>query len=196
MKNTRIISAFPGVGKTWLYQHQEQLGITVLDSDSSQFSWIEEGVRHPDFPNNYIQHIKDNLGKVDVICVSSHDVVRQALKENGLNYTIVYPDWSEKERYINRFIDRGNDVKFIKFISDNWFEFIRDIKRDDFPEHWELPWGDFYLDYFFLKVIDNEWNDPCAGCICLGCNRLGCCPCYSCDDNDKMKAECERYKSE
>ena len=74
---TRIISAFPGTGKTYFHTHKGPLA--TADSDSSHFSWISKGVRHPEFPANYIEHINDLMGKVDYIFVSSHQDVRNAL---------------------------------------------------------------------------------------------------------------------
>ena len=142
MKNTKIISAFPATGKSWLFDNQSQLGLTILDSDSSNFSWIEKGIRHPDFPNNYIQHIKDNIGKVDIICVSSHDVVREALQDNNIHYILVYPNVNNKEEYIQRFENRGNDEKFIEFISNNWNKFIEDMDNETFPRRMTLPFGE------------------------------------------------------
>ena len=74
---TKIYSVFPACGKTWLCEHQEQYGLKILDSDSSQFSWIinevedneyviidggemkpltyKEKIRNPEFPANYIK---------------------------------------------------------------------------------------------------------------------------------------------
>ena len=67
---TRIISAFPGTGKSYFHNNSEY---STLDSDSSEFSWIinDDGdkVRNPNFPSNYISHIKDNIGKADFIFV-------------------------------------------------------------------------------------------------------------------------------
>lgn len=134
MKKTFIISAFPGCGKTFCFKSNNEL--TILDSDSSNFSWVKDEKgnntkeRHPDFPENYINHIKSNIGKVDVIFVSSHKNVREALYNAGLNITLVYPDKDNKEEWIKRFKERGNDEKFISFISDNWDEFIDDIEND------------------------------------------------------------------
>ena len=48
---TKIIAGFPGIGKSYVFNQRKY---KCLDSDSSLFSWIEKGVRHPDFPNNYI----------------------------------------------------------------------------------------------------------------------------------------------
>ena len=58
--------------------------------------------RNPDFPNNYIQHIKDNMGKVDFIFVSSHLQVRQALQDNNIPFCTVYP----YSGYLNEWIGR------------------------------------------------------------------------------------------
>ena len=48
---TKIISGFPGIGKSYYHKlHPE----TTLDSDSSEFSWIinefGDKIRNPEFP--------------------------------------------------------------------------------------------------------------------------------------------------
>lgn len=143
MKNTKIISGFPAIGKSYLTQNTE---LIVLDSDSSNFSWIKEGERHPDFPNNYIQHIKENIGKADYILVSSHDIVRKALKENNIGYILVYPSKDLKVEYLERYQNRGNDEKFINFINSNWDKFIDDIESETFPRLLKLESGEFLED--------------------------------------------------
>ena len=37
---TKIISAFPGVGKTYYHERNKEISI---DSDSSHFSWVKDG---------------------------------------------------------------------------------------------------------------------------------------------------------
>lgn len=148
---TKIIAGFPGIGKSVLFNSSSDL--KVLDSDSSLFSWIEEGVRHPDFPNNYMQHIKENIGKADVILVSSHDVVRKALEENGIEYTLVYPSIELKDEYIERYKKRGNNEGFINFIGNNWDNFIQDIEKETFPDLIRLDSGEFLSDV--LEAIDS-----------------------------------------
>lgn len=134
---TRIYSIFPACGKTWLYEHQEDYDLKILDSDSSQFSWVyrkrtaeeleeerrvwesiprllsgdafinkikdvEIKARNPDFPANYIKHIKENIGKYDCIFVSSHASVREALDKEGIDFTIVYPMPLCKAEWVGR----------------------------------------------------------------------------------------------
>ncbi|WP_214771454.1 hypothetical protein [Exiguobacterium sp. s133] len=144
MKQTKIISGFPGVGKSTLFKQQED--ILISDSDSSMFSWIEPGVRHPDFPGNYINHIKSLIGKLDFVFVSSHDVVREALNREGLDYTIVYPSKKIKEEYIQRYIDRGNNEEFVKLLESNYESFINEIEREIKPKLISLKKGQYLSD--------------------------------------------------
>ena len=60
IKDTKIISTFPECGKSQFVRDNKDL--IVLDSDSSNFSWVKDGfnnklIRNPCFPNNYINHI-------------------------------------------------------------------------------------------------------------------------------------------
>lgn len=129
-----ILSAFPACGKSTSYINQKD--ISVLDSDSSEFSWVKDengnntNVRNPNFPQNYIDHIKKHIGIVDVIMVSSHEVVRKALHENNLKFFLAYPKIEFKDEWIRRFEERGNDDKFIQFISSNWEKFIRELEDE------------------------------------------------------------------
>ena len=68
--DTLVVSAFPGCGKSHLFRNKGDK--KILDSDSSTFDKSQ-------FPENYINHIKSNIGDVDMILVSSHKEVRDAL---------------------------------------------------------------------------------------------------------------------
>lgn len=144
MKNTKIISGFPAIGKSHLFENNKDY--IILDSDSSNFSRMEEGVRHPDFPQNYMSHVKKNMGKADYILVSSHDIVRKALKDNNIKYTLVYPSIDLKDEYIDRFKNRGNNEGFIDFIQYHWEIFIENIEEETFPKLIELNSGEFLSD--------------------------------------------------
>jgi len=123
---TRIISAFPGTGKSYYHKNHHE---TTLDSDSSLFSWTTEfglKVRHPDFPANYIQHIKENIGKYEFIFVSSHKEVRDALLDSCIFFYLVYPDECRKEDFLKRFRDRGSPESFVSLLSDNWEKWIKE----------------------------------------------------------------------
>lgn len=162
MSRAKVISAFPASGKSTYYREWSQYsrenvwrkrnngeqvlnniglpcGDKILDSDSSQFSWVKDendintDVRNPDFPNNYIQHIKDHLESEDIIFVSSHDIVRKALEDNRIDYYLVYPEKELLDEWIYRMKNRGNNEKFINFITSNWSKFIDDMDAEIFP---------------------------------------------------------------
>lgn len=137
---TIVISGFPGVGKSTMSN------ANILDSDSSKFSWTQEGMRHPDFPNNYMEHIKNNLGKVEFILVSSHDTVRNALREHAIHYTLVYPSIELKDEYVQRYRNRENPEPFITFISSNWENFIHTLQNEIFPRKIKLKSHQFLSD--------------------------------------------------
>ncbi len=136
--DTVLISAFPGTGKTYLYNNTDR---NVLDSDSSNFN-------KDNFPSNYIKHIKSNIGKVDAIFISSHKKVREALVKNGLSYLLVYPKKQLKEEYLNRYKNRGSSDAFISFIDDNWDSFIDGLRAQNGCKHIRLGSEEYITDKF------------------------------------------------
>ena len=128
---TRIIAAFPGTGKSYYHKENPE---TTLDSDSSRFSWVKDSEgnntkeRNPDFPENYISHIKENIGKYEFIFVSSHKEVREALLENCIFFYLIYPARDRKVEFIQRYKDRGSPEGFINLISNNWDAWIRECE--------------------------------------------------------------------
>lgn len=124
MKKTRIVSAFPACGKTYLFENGYEDSV-IIDSDSSEFSWLDLGGeiprhRHPDFPNNYMDHIKGKIGEVDYIFVSSHIEIKKALDESGLCWILVSPNKKLMLEWVGRCYMRENSDAFIKTMIDNW----------------------------------------------------------------------------
>ena len=129
---TVLCAAFPGTGKSTMYRRYARSEKIILDSDSSKFNKDQ-------FPENYLQHIKDNIGKVDVICISSHKEVRDALVANNLPFTLIYPDKSTKDEYISRYTDRGNSSQFIELMEKNWGLWIDECEQQKGCKHIVLP---------------------------------------------------------
>jgi hypothetical protein len=125
-KLTAIISAFPGCGKSTAFNKLKKK-INILDSDSSTFD-------KSDFPNNYIKHIKENIGVADIIFISSHETVRKALQEEGIHYSIYYPSKYRKSEFLELYKQRGNDDNFIKMLDNNFDNFIDSIENEKYNE--------------------------------------------------------------
>lgn len=141
--NTRIYCVFPACGKTWLSYHQKDFNLRILDCDSSQFSWVCVGgrrERNPNFPANYIAHIKQNIGKYDYIFVSTHAAVREVLDKEGIDFTIVYPNMRCKAEWVGRcFIREQNNENGCgaKVLLGNWEQWISDCINTGF-DHAEI----------------------------------------------------------
>ena len=77
-----IISGFPGIGKSKLFEMSNKAHLS--DSDSSKFE-------KKNFPQNYIEHIKKMIPKKFIILTSSHIEVRNAMLNEKLNFIYVIP---------------------------------------------------------------------------------------------------------
>lgn len=185
MRNTIIISGFPGVGKSYFCGNTD---LNVLDSDSSCFSWTKDLLgnniveRNPDFPVNYIKHIKENIGTVDIIFVSSHEIVRKALEENNIHYILAFPGKDCKEEYIVRYKQRGNTEEFIDMIDENWNKFISDMEYELFPLKISMSRYEYISD--LIKYGYCPSNNPSVyRYIAKGLYNYRGCPIY-CDECD------------
>lgn len=119
------MSAFPCVGKSFLYQKYPD---KISDSDSSKFSWSSPGVRNVEFPRNYIKHIKGTPKQI--VLVSSHKEVRDALVESGLNWIFVRPATVLRDVYVERARLRGSPVEFCDMLRRKWDEFMLDAHSE------------------------------------------------------------------
>ena len=139
-----LVSAFPGCGKTWLYTNS---GKTVLDSDSSTFD-------KSDFPQNYIEHIKQNLDKADIILISTHSDVREELVREHLPFTLVYPCRECKNEYIERYKKRGSDQGFVALLDKMWDTWIDELEAQKGCEHIVL-WHNAFLSDAINNLIED-----------------------------------------
>lgn len=106
-------------------------------------------VRNPDFPRNYIEHIKENIGKVDYIFVSTHEEVRNALKEAGIDFILVFPEWSLREEWVGRCFIRGSGEKFCQLIADKWVDWLGQMEDEviyNNRKHYRLKAGEYLSD--------------------------------------------------
>lgn len=121
-RTTRIISAFPGTGKSWLVANGD-IAPRIIDLDSAEFTLgydVSGKVNNTNFPENYLRAIEKQIGLVDILLVSIHQEVRDMLLEKGAEFTLIYPDRDLKAEYNERFHQRRNPEHFINLFIDNW----------------------------------------------------------------------------
>lgn len=148
---TYIISGFPGVGKshfTELARNTFLTDVKVLDSDSSKYSWISEGERNPDFPNNYLEEIERNYGKYHFILVSTHKEVRDGLVERDLPFVLFYPEISKREEYLKRYKNRGSSPEFLNLMENRFVEMISDLQHQKGCIHLICNQNQYLSDFF------------------------------------------------
>lgn len=132
-----VFSGFPGVGKSTVFRNAA--GLVVADSDSSTFDKKE-------FPDNYLMHIQETRPKVDVLLVSSHNVVRDELEERGIPFHLVYPTVDQKDEYMARYKQRGSPQPFLDLMDQNWEKFIGECAQQIGCTHVVLKPGQFLGD--------------------------------------------------
>lgn len=91
-------------------------------------------LRNPEFPENYIRHIKEKIGTCEYLFVSSHEEIRSALKAAGIPFTLVYPEKYCLTEWVGRCYMRelnGNNGFPIKVLIDNWYKWIEQCDLDD-----------------------------------------------------------------
>ncbi len=162
-----IICGFPGVGKSFAFTEsfQRENSLKILDSDSSLYSWLWEddasksvddkgqNIRNPDFPENYIHHLTENMNYADIIFVASHSVVRNALKAHNIPFIQVYPYKELKDEYISRYKARKSDDRFIDTLSKNWDSFIESLENEKDVIHVRLKEAEFLSDILPQIII-------------------------------------------
>lgn len=156
---TIIISAFPGMGKSYTANHLSQY--KMFDLESSNYSWIEidnKKIRNPVFPQNYIKTIKNLIFQnlYQIIFISSHKIVRQQLQKNKIQYYFIYPDISLKEEYIKRFKQRGNNQNFIEQLKKNWELWINQIQNEKSDKKYCYKTKVLESDFYLTKLFRDE----------------------------------------
>lgn len=147
--DTKVISGFPGVGKSTVFGKRENYRVPILDSDSSTFD-------KADFPLNYLSHILKETNKGNVILCSSHDTVRQALFENSVPFHLVYPHRSLKMEYLSRYTERGSPEAFVSLMYSKWDDFINGCEEQKGCTKGILLSGQFLSDDPFVASLRKE----------------------------------------
>lgn len=123
--NKLIIAGFAGIGKTYLGKKYSN----VKDMESSIYKYDYSKIKNPDyeklkgdrtripnknFPQNYINGIKQAQKDYDIITIWFHDDMFKLYNENNINFCVCYPTKAAfKKYYIQRYKARGNSQIWI-----------------------------------------------------------------------------------
>lgn len=119
-----VISGFSGVGKTTLGKKYKN----VIDLDSAEYVYDDSELQHldiearkgmdrkanPDWPENYINKIKEVKNNYDFILVWDRLDCLEEYFKNGIEYWLCYPEEKSLEIYKKRYINRGNSQQYVE----------------------------------------------------------------------------------
>lgn len=159
MKNPKIFCAFPGTGKSYVVEHQDEIGLEMVDLDSSLFHWIEQDgkkIENPNFISDYINKITDLFysKQCDVIFISTHTAVMNELKNREIPFSLIIPRIDTKYTWLDRYRARNNDLAFIQKIETHWEGWLGPLsamKKDGY-EVYELSENTFISDIMYNLI--------------------------------------------
>lgn len=133
MSNVKIISGFPGVGKSTVAEK-----FSWTDIDSSNYGDKEDPKRRETFQVSYVTDIikkRDELESVpgSVILVSSHEQVRNEMGRRGVAYLNCFPEGSFIGEYMKRFDARGDSEAFKSLVKQKHLEWLGSMFNDPNP---------------------------------------------------------------
>lgn len=165
---TIVISAFPGAGKSTAIKMLTEEGYNVSDSDSTEFNFkmSEDGksyldingdvtynkaerVKNVNFIDEYMSAIRQRMRENDVIFVSSHGEVREALNDNSIQFVMVGYQEGVKAHVVDRVRNRDSNQPnedIADALDSNWGSFIAGMYDHNPVEVVQLGDNEFLYD--------------------------------------------------
>lgn len=134
-----IICGFAGIGKSYL-AHNKQ-GWVDLESTPFEKNW--------DLYSDVAIHMDKNGYDVMLSC---HKPLRDILLEKGADFHVFCPNLEDKDKYIQRYINRGNTQEFIDMFKENYDKFVSEILNDKRLKVITMDGDKFLSDY--IKEAD------------------------------------------
>lgn len=132
---------------------KSSLHLMSVEGHLNQFKQQIVSVDNPDFPNNFIQYIKENIGKVDVIFVDSDIRIRQWLNEAKIKFVTIYPWNSCLSEWVGRMYLQDYPDFIIRNKINGWNHEVCPVKE---------PYGDRLIRLSHGKYISEKFIDDCS----------------------------------
>ncbi len=171
-----IIAAFAGTGKTYFCNHVEgakdfvcmpyKYFLPETDSDKVENLEYEKSKAdlsldiNPEYPNNYINAILENMDKYEYLVIPSDSRVLAGLEDKHIPYILCFPEYTAKEEYRIRYLQRGNTEEFLDIFIDGWDSFMKSLQHDTYGVKITLAENEYLFDVKekIDKIIVNSTN--------------------------------------
>lgn len=110
-----------------------------------KFANTERITPNPKFPNNYINFIRENFDKVDIIFIDNDLDVRKALQDAEIEYVTVYPDPDLIEEWVGRMYLRKDPDFIIERRIDKWDKDVKGVDSEPHGKYVHRLWPRQYL---------------------------------------------------
>lgn len=131
---------------------ESSLHLMSTEAHLNQFKQQIISVDNPDFPDNFVQYIKENIGKVDIIFVDSDIRIRQWLNEAKIKFVTVYPWNSCLSEWVGRMYLQDCPDFIIRNKINGWHHEVYPVKE---------PYGDQLIRLSHGKYISEGFIDDC-----------------------------------
>ena len=132
---TKLCAAWCGTGKTFLCNQTKVSAIEIG-------YWEYKDGRQKE----YLNDVKEQIGKVDYILLSTEPEGLEILKEEGFDITLVYPENELRNEYLDRYIDRDSPYEFIGTFMKHWDIWLNELKDLNYCKHIILRNGEYLQD--------------------------------------------------
>ena len=107
-----IIIGYQGIGKSTLAGHEIPFGPTFIDLESGNF-WVD-GKRADDWYKPYCQIAEHLSAQGFAVFTSSHEVVRNQLKDSKQKVFVAFPSLELKDHWIEKLKERWEKTQLDK----------------------------------------------------------------------------------
>lgn len=142
-----VVAAFTGVGKSTFAKENP----SVADEDSFKFDKTY-------FPGNLMCAVRNHIVEDRCSLVSTHEIVRDALNRNDIDFILVYPGMECKDEFIKRYRERGSELKYIDLIERNWESWIQECEAQEGCTHVVLKPGQYLSDVIRYDETSKEFD--------------------------------------
>lgn len=145
IRQTLIISAFCGTGKTYLCENSNK---KIVEFECWKYD-------KDCFPDNYVSDIQSKIGQVDIIFISTNPLALNILNKLGIKIILIYPQLELKNEYIERYKNRGSATDFILTLSKYWDSWLEEIKENKYCKHVELKSDEYVSTILSQDLLDS-----------------------------------------
>ena len=133
---TVLYAAWCGTGKTHICEKTD-----IKATEIEYWKYKDNGLQ-----KHYLRDIKNLIGKVDYIFISTDPDGLKLLNKEGYDITLVYPENELRNEYLDRYINRDSHYDFIGTFMKHWNIWLDELKNQTYCKHIILKKGQYLQD--------------------------------------------------